>query len=116
MIPKVAPHLKIDKSGLMLGVPNRIRSPKHLTWIRTLRCVVPGCPHRLVQVHHLLHCPDAKARSEKAGDNWTVPLCVFHHHELHHMGDETRWVVRHWIDLVAIAAEFWRRSPANRRV
>lgn len=106
----------IDKSALVHGEPHRIRSQLHLDFIRGMRCVVPGCGRRFVQTHHLLQCNSPKARGEKAADENCVPLCVFHHFELHHLGNESKWAERHGIDLVATARDLWRRSPANKRM
>ena len=107
---------KIDTSALPFGQQTRIRSPLHLDYIRGMRCVVPGCGRRFVQAHHLLQCNNPKARGEKAADENCVPLCVFHHFELHQLGNESLWAERHGIDLVATARDLWRRSPANKRI
>lgn len=108
------PSARIDTSALPHGQEPRIRSAAHLAWIRKQRCCVPGCGRREVHAHHLLSGPDLKARGEKASDANCIPLCFVHHDEVHWMGDEQAWAERHELDVVATAAEFWRRSPANR--
>lgn len=108
------PIQRIDTSALPFGQAPRIRSKAHRKWINEQRCCVMGCGSRFSQCHHLLSGPEPKARSEKASDTWCLPLCGFHHSELHSMGDERAWGARHNIDLIATAAEFWRRSPANK--
>lgn len=114
MIPKVQPHRRVDKSNLALPVAERIRSSGHRKWINEQRCCVPGCGSRFSQCHHLLSGPEDKARSKKASDIWCVPLCGFHHSEVHAMGDERQFAERHGMDIVATAAAFWRRSPARK--
>lgn len=104
----------IDKSALAHGEPQRIRSPLHLDFIRGLRCIVPGCGRRFVSAHHLLQSGSPKARGSKSPDASCVPLCVYHHHELHQMGSERKFAERHGIDMIATARELWRRSPAYR--
>lgn len=95
----------------MLKQP-RIRSKKHLAFVAERPCCV--CRRKPVQVHHLLRCIDLKARGVKAGDNWTVPLCLYCHTALHAMGDERAWAERNEVDLVEKAQSLWARSPANR--
>jgi hypothetical protein len=75
----------------------RIRSRDHMAYIRSLPCSVPGCRREPVDVHHLTCSPEPKARSLKAGDNWTVPLCHGLHHVaqardgVHRAGNERAW-------------------------
>lgn len=89
----------------------RVRSRRHLDWIATLPCSVPGClpRHRETVVpHHLTCSPEPKARGLKSGDNWTLPLCAAVHHgpgiagSLHDAGDERAWWARHGLDPIAI--------------
>lgn len=99
-----------------LHKPQRTRSTVHLLWIRHQRCAVPGCGRWPCEAHHLT-CAGNKARGLKAGDNLCLPLCHDHHigqDSPHHMGDEAMWWSSHGVDPIATAAEFWRRSPANR--
>lgn len=109
------PACRISTAELPHGQKDRIRSERHLAWVRQQPCCVPGCGIRHnIQAHHALSGPDPKARSEKAGDNWATPLCIRHHHELHHNGAEQAWAASYGFDIVATAAEFWRRSPASK--
>ena len=98
----------------MIEKTRRIRSRAHLKFVGERPCCV--CGHRPVDVHHLLQCPDPKARGLKAGDNWTAPLCHAHHMALHLYGFEREWAQGLGIDLVATARDLWRRSPANMRM
>jgi hypothetical protein len=59
-------------------ITDRIRSPAHMAYIKTLPCSVRGCRREPVDVHHLTCSPEPKAHSLKADDNWTVPLVPRH--------------------------------------
>ena len=66
----------------------RIVNQKHLMWVRTLPCFISksgflSC-NGSIQAHHLLKPSDGKRGwSLKAGDNEVIPLCQFHHAQLH---------------------------------
>ena len=66
----------------------RVVNQKHLMWVRTLPCFISksgflSCSGP-VQAHHLLKPSDGKRGwSLKAGDNEVIPLCQFHHAQLH---------------------------------
>ena len=97
----------------------RIRSSAHLEWIRSLPCSVSGCRRRS-WAHHLTCGPEPKARSLKAGDNWTAPLCTIHHGpgypaSLHAFGDERRWWAGQGIDPIDLCRRLWAASPENER-
>ena len=91
----------------------RVRSPGHLSHLRTLPCSIFGCFDQLIEAHHLTCSPDRKARGLKAGDNWGVPLCRFHHRALHQAGAESKWWTEQGIAPVPLAEFLWRTSPAN---
>lgn len=90
----------------------RVRSRRHLDWVATLCCAVPGCPiaHRDTVVPHHLTCgPEPKARGLKASDIWTVPLCYRHHGpgvagSLHERGDERAWWADKGLDPIVMAS------------
>ena len=88
----------------------RVRSERHLRWIRTLQCTVPRCrPYRQVVAHHLTISPQPKARGLTAGDDWAVPLCLACHGpgfagSLHDRGDERAWWAARGIDPIGLAA------------
>lgn len=64
--------------------PVRARSKTHLVWVADQPCEV--CQADDVQAHHLLTA-QPKAMSRRAGDQWVVPLCCFHHAILHSVGE-----------------------------
>lgn len=104
-------HRPIDKSALTIGAPVRVRSKEHLDFIREQPCLV--CRARPVVAHHLTHA-QPKARSLKAGDQWTVPMCDLHHRGLHAAGCEGRWWGVRGINAIEAAAEYWAISPARK--
>ena len=83
----------------------RIRSKKHMAFVATQPCLV--CGRSPVQVHHLTCAPEPKARGLKAGDNWTVPVCVMHHNAIHGAGNETRYWSRLDIYPIFEAKRLW---------
>lgn len=70
---------------------SRLRSKKYMAYIRTLPCLICG---GLAQAHHLQRA-QPRAMSSKTGDQYCVPLCHKHHHELHHFpgGEDTFWAI-----------------------
>ena len=95
----------------------RYTNKKHLTYVKSLGCCVcnPDC-FGSVQVHHLLKPPNkVRGMGLKASDKFTVPLCAFHHDELHRMGSEYKFSFKYFgtvTQLQYIAECFWLRSPA----
>jgi hypothetical protein len=110
------PMLRRNGTVVLIPKPERIRSPKHLKWLKTLPCSVPLCPRRDVVPHHLM-CAQPKAMKKKAGDQWAVPLCVVHHDarsgaSVHAHGGERLWWERHGVDPIALAERLWATGPA----
>ena len=101
----------------MSGAPNfkaeRIRSPVHLAWIRTVPCSIPGCRGIRIEAAHL-RCAEPGAMGLKPGDDKVTPLCAAHHAQQHAAGDEAAWWAGKRIDPVALAARLWSQSPANK--
>lgn len=95
---------RIDKTELTLGEPKRLRSSAHLAFVASRPCLI--CGRNRAHAHHLKFAqPTALGR--KVSDEFTVPLCSFHHHELHQHGDERVWWETHRIDALAVAEELW---------
>ncbi|MDR3534007.1 MAG: hypothetical protein P4L90_26005 [Rhodopila sp.] len=105
---------------LLLPKPVRIRSERHLRWIRTLRCSVPGCFRTDIISHHLT-IAQPKARGLKAGDQFAVPLCEGLHHAaearcgVHRVGDERAWWAQWGLDPVKLAELLWDTGPEKGR-
>ena len=74
----------------------RVRDEKHLRFIRSLPCCIPGCSQGDTDAAHLRtasleHGKRGLGLQEKASDCWTVPLCRFHHSEQHSMNEMGFW-------------------------
>lgn len=82
---------------------NRIRSRAYMAFVRTHPCLSCGAQ---AEAHHIQFA-QARAKSMKVGDNWTVPLCHPCHMELHAMGDERTWWDLRGIDPLQWATEKW---------
>lgn len=88
----------------------------HLSWIHNQRCIVGDdkCQSPL-QAHHLLKPFDGiKGMGRKSNDKNLVPLCLYHHTELHTMGSETKFSQKYFGDsesLKVLAQQFWLKSP-----
>lgn len=94
-----------------LRKPIRHRSPDHLAYVRTFRCSV--CELRPPSNAHHLTIAQPKARGLKSGDQFAVPLCDFHHRQLHDRGDERAWWEQFGIDPMKLAEDFWNQSPGR---
>lgn len=90
----------------------RLRSPRHLAWIRTRPCVIAGwhfCVGR-TQAAHIRTGTDG-GMGIKPSDKWVVPLCAMAHKEQHTIG-EPAFEARYSVDLKELAARYWKLSPA----
>ena len=103
-------HPKIDKSALTLSEPKRIRSKEHLRFVGRQACLI--CGRTPSQAHHIRYA-QPKGLGLKVSDEFTVPLCAIHHHEIHTTGDERRWWQGRKIDPLSIAQGLWRESHGS---
>jgi len=90
----------------------QVRSPAHLRFVRAHACSVPGCERRPIEAAHV---GGDKGVSLKCGDHMTISLCGGpdgHHAEQHRVGIKT-FAATYRMDLTALAAEFWKQSPAR---
>jgi hypothetical protein len=58
---------------------------RHLAWIRSQPCCVPGCGLQPVEAHHVRTAANS-GTGLKPSDWDTVPLCHIHHFALHARG------------------------------
>lgn len=86
----------------------RMRSTAHRDWIRSHFCVVPGCQLMPIEVAHVNRA-STRGIGVKASDAFCVSLCRDHHAESHR-GEKT-FEKTHAVDLMALAQEFYRKSP-----
>lgn len=91
---------------MLLPKTERLRSPRHLAWLRTLPCSVPGCGCDVIEAHHVRR---GAGVGLKPSDRNCAPLCVEHHAEGHVIGWRT-FEIRHELNLAAIAARLWMES------
>lgn len=86
----------------------RLRSTAHRDWVRDHQCCVPGCTAMPIEVAHINRASH-RGMGQKASDAFTVSLCRDHHSESHR--GERSFELRYGIRLMALAQEFYRKSP-----
>jgi len=86
---------------------HRIRDKDHLRFVAEHNCLV--CDRFPTQAHHVKFA-QPRAMSRKVSDEWTVPLCAFHHRELHDRGNEEIWWEGVKIDPLSEAQKLWQQS------
>ncbi len=99
--------LKIDKSILTIGQPKRIRCKDHLRFVASHPCAV--CGRSPAHAHHVRHA-QSRGLGLKVSDEFTVPLCATHHHQIHTTGKEREWWQQRNIDPLLIASTLWQQS------
>lgn len=103
----VATRVPVDKSRLPIGEPKRARSLEHLRFVAKEPCLI--CGRQPSQAHHLRFA-QPRAIGRKVSDEFTIPLCSFHHDEVHRTGSEFNWWRARGIDPVGIARALWAKS------
>jgi len=71
----------------------RLKDKKYLRWVSTQPCIL--CLNHPCQAHHLTFAMP-RGFGLKSGDQWAIPLCSVHHHQLHTCGKGER---QFWKDL-----------------
>jgi DNA recombination protein Rad52 len=100
----------IDKSALAISEPKRIRSKEHLRYVASQPCVICG---RLPSCAHHVRCAQRRGLGIKVSDEFTVPLCATHHHQLHNTTKEREWWQEREIDPLIVASVLWRESQRH---
>ena len=98
---------KIDKSILVFGEPKRIRCREHLRFVASQPCLI--CGRSPSHAHHVRYA-QSKGLSLKVSDEFTIPLCAIHHHQIHTTGKEREWWQQRNIDPLKIASGLWQQS------
>jgi hypothetical protein len=104
---QAGPETSVDKSGLTIGVPKRIRDEDHLRFVASLACLV--CGRTPANAHHLRFA-QLRSMGSKVSDEWTVPLCHLHHRALHDVGSEEGYWDEKRINAKAEAERLWQMS------
>lgn len=89
--------------------PVRERSRKHLALVGSEPSIISG--KTPVQVHHLTHI-QPKARGLKGGDQWTVPITMAEHTELHNFV-KRRLLADTELKPASAEAEWWREMGVD---
>lgn len=89
------------------------RSPAHRSWVRGHHCVIPGCQEMPIECAHVRRANNS-GMGFKPSDAFTVSLCKPHHAESH-TGERT-FEQRYGVDLMALAREFYLKSPHRHRL
>lgn len=90
--------------------PLRKRSKVHLLFVREQPCLV--CQQTPSDAHHLKFA-QPRTLGRKVSDEFTIPLCRAHHHELHRHGNERAWWANLQISPLPIAQQLWAASPVH---
>ena len=100
----------IDKSALAISEPKRICSKEHLRHVASQPCVICG---RLPSHAHHVRYAQRRGLGIKVSDEFTVPLCATHHHQLHDTTKEREWWQARKIDPLMIASTLWQESQSR---
>ncbi len=83
----------------------RIKDKEYLKWVASNPCIL--CQDTKCQAHHITFAMP-RGISQKVGDQYTVPLCYKHHHQLHTNGmSERDFWAKLDIDAVDICGRFY---------
>ena len=98
---------------MLIPKSSRIKNKKHLMFVAKQLCCLNGIAadwcRGNVQAHHLLKPYEGKrGMGMKSSDNNAIPLCYFHHAELHDtQGDEDKFWINYDLN------EDYGRDKAN---
>jgi hypothetical protein len=95
---------RVDKSLLALPEPRRFRDRTHCKFVSKQPRLI--CGRQPADAHHLRFAQH-RALGCKVSDEFIVPLCRGHHHEVHRSGDEASWWSKAGIDPVGAARTLW---------
>jgi ERF superfamily protein len=85
----------------------RRRSKAHVSFVASQPCLV--CQRSPCDAHHLKFA-QPRSLGRKVSDEFTVPLCREHHHELHRHGNEMAWWANLQVDALNEAKELWEAT------
>jgi hypothetical protein len=84
---------------------SRLRDKHHITWVSKCPCLIYG---RQPSDPHHLRFAQPRAFARKVSDEFIVPLCRAHHHEVHRSSDEVGWWKQTGLDPLGLAQKLWR--------
>jgi hypothetical protein len=93
-----------------LGKTVRLRDKDHRKFVLRQPCLVCG---RVPSDPHHLTFTQPRALGHRVSDEFTVPVCRFHHRELHRSGDEAAWWQKLNIDPLPVALRLWQHTRAD---
>jgi hypothetical protein len=88
----------------------RRRDKQHLAFVASRPCLVCG---RLPSEAHHLRFAQPRALGRKVSDEFSVPLCRYHHRQAHEHGEEQAWWLSQRIEPLTTARELWERSQSG---
>ncbi|WP_441351307.1 DUF968 domain-containing protein [Tardiphaga sp. vice304] len=99
-----------DQTVTPITKPVRRRNKAHLAFVAQQPCLI--CERLSCDAHHLKFAqPNTLGR--KVSDEFTVPLCRDHHHDLHRQGNEMAWWANMHVTPTDVARQLWQSSPIH---
>jgi hypothetical protein len=102
-----AAETEAEAMVMPLRKPIRRRNKAHLAFVAAQPCLV--CQRSPCDAHHLKFA-QARSLGRKVSDEFTVPLCREHHHELHRHGNEMAWWANLQIAPIETARNLWEAT------
>jgi hypothetical protein len=88
----------------------RKRNKAHLAFVAAQPCLI--CQRSPCDPHHLKFA-QPRSLGRKVSDEYTVPLCREHHHQLHRHGNEAAWWANIQIAPIEVAKDLWQMTLLN---
>jgi hypothetical protein len=104
------PKISVAAKVTPLTKSNRKRSKVHLNFVASQPCLI--CQRAPCDAHHLKFA-QSRSLGMKVSDEFTVPLCRDHHHELHRHGNEAAWWANLNIAPLDTAKQLWQTSSSH---
>ena len=100
---------RIDKSLFDSSIIKRYRKPKHLAYVRSKPCCICKTDYE-VHAHHIMYA-QPRGTSLKVCDSFTVPLCPYHHMELHQQyGNERKFWLNYCLEPIIYSQLLWKNT------
>jgi hypothetical protein len=99
-----------DQTVTPITKPVRRRNKAHLAFVAEQPCLI--CRRSPCDAHHLKFA-QPNTLGSKVSDEFTVPLCRDHHHDLHRQGNEMAWWADMHVTPTDVARELWQSSPIH---